>query len=79
MKNKLRQIFLLCVLAFGSIIGVPINPRDVEELLAGMNQAKEKTIQESSDSGDSDTTDGRREEFQQEHAMDEREQSATKS
>jgi len=65
MKNKLLKIFILAVLAFGSIIGVPMNPREVEEMLAGMNQAKEKTFEEHDDSGDPDITDGRHQELQQ--------------
>lgn len=60
MRNKLLKIFLLSVLAFGSILGIPINPKDVEDLLAGMNQAKERTIEEYDDSGDPDTTEGRK-------------------
>lgn len=59
MKNKLLKIFLLCLLAYSSILGIPMNPREIEELLAGMNQAKECTRQEQEGSGDPDTTDGR--------------------
>lgn len=60
MKTKLLKIFMLCVLAFGSLIGIPFNPKDVEEMLAGMNQAKESTLEERGDNGDPDTTSGRR-------------------
>ena len=60
MKDKLLKIFVLAVLAFGSICGMPINPKDVEELLAVMNQAKEMKIEEHYDNGDPDTTDGRK-------------------
>ena len=60
MKTKLLKIFMLCVFAFGSLIGIPFNPKDVEEMLAGMNQAKESTLEERDDNGDPDTTSGRR-------------------
>lgn len=60
MRTKLLKIFMLCVLAFGSLIGIPFNPKDVEEMLAGMNQAKESTLEERDDNGDPDTTSGRR-------------------
>jgi len=59
MRDKLLKMFVLAVLAFGSIIGMPINPKDVEELLAVMNRAKEKQVEEHYDSGDPDTTGGR--------------------
>jgi len=59
MKNKLLKIFVLLLLAYGSLIGIPMNFREVEELLAAMNQTKEKTLEEHDDSGDPDTTDGR--------------------
>lgn len=60
MKNKLLKIFLLCLLAYGSILGIPMDPKEIEELMAGMNQAKECTFEEEADSGDPDTTDGRK-------------------
>ena len=60
MRNKLLKIFLLSVLAFGSVLGIPVNPKDIEDLLAGMNQAKERALEEHDDSGDPETTDRRK-------------------
>jgi hypothetical protein len=52
-KNKLRKIFLLSVLGFGSAFGLPMDPQEVEELLDAMNRPKaEVTIPDHDDNGD---------------------------
>jgi hypothetical protein len=37
-KNKLRKILLFAVLSAGSLMGVPMEPNQIEELLGLMNQ-----------------------------------------
>lgn len=61
MKNKLRKLFLLSVLGYGAVFGVPMDPQEVEELLDAMNRPKnEITLEEHDDSGDPEDTDARR-------------------
>ena len=59
MRNRLIKLFLLCLLGLSSAFGVPMNPKDVEELQEGMSQAKENRLEDHGDSGDPDTTDDR--------------------
>ena len=47
------------MLGLSSTFGIPMNPKDVEELQEGMSQAKENRLEEHGDSGDPDTTDDR--------------------
>jgi len=49
-KDKLRKILLIGALAAGSLIGMPMPPDEIEELLNQMNQPKtELAITEEND------------------------------
>lgn len=39
-KDKLRKIFLLLVLGTGSLMGVPMEPQRIDELMEAMNQTR---------------------------------------
>jgi hypothetical protein len=50
MKSKLRRLCLCFVLGFGTLAGIPMDPKEIEELLHTMNQTKvELTIQGQND------------------------------
>jgi hypothetical protein len=38
--RKLRALFLGLVLGFGSMLGMPMRPEDIEELMHSMNQTR---------------------------------------
>jgi hypothetical protein len=40
MKSKLRRLCLFFILGFGALAGVPMDPKEIEELLHTMNQTK---------------------------------------
>ncbi len=44
MKDKLRKILLIGALAAGSLIGMPMPPEEIEELLGQMNQPKTELV-----------------------------------
>ena len=53
MKHKLRTLLLCLPLLVGSLIGVPMRPEDIEELMQSMNQQKiAYTIPDESENGD---------------------------
>ena len=39
-KHKVRKILLIATLGVGSLMGVPMTPEEIEELLYLMNQPK---------------------------------------
>jgi len=43
-KDKLRKILFIAALGAGSLIGMPMPPKDVEELLHQMNQVKAEIV-----------------------------------
>jgi hypothetical protein len=46
MTNKLRRLLLFFVPGWGSLLGVPMDPKKIEELMDTMNQTRiEITIQ----------------------------------
>ncbi len=52
-KEKSRKILLCLVLGAGSMMGVPMDPKQVEELLHAMNQTRvEVTITDKEDEGE---------------------------
>jgi len=49
-KHKLRKILLIATLGVGSLMGVPMTPEEIEELLYRMSQPKiEVVVQEEND------------------------------
>ena len=49
-KHKLRKILLIATLGVGSLMGVPMMPEEIEELLYLMNQPKiEVVVKEEND------------------------------
>jgi hypothetical protein len=40
MQEKLRRMVLCLALGLGSLIGAPMNPQEIEELMRQMNQPK---------------------------------------
>ena len=49
-KHKLRKILLIATLGVGSLMGVPMTPEQIEELLYLMNQPKiEVVVKEEND------------------------------
>jgi hypothetical protein len=47
MKGTLRRLLLFFALGFGALAGVPMDPKEIEELLNTMNQTRiEMTIQQ---------------------------------
>jgi hypothetical protein len=53
MKHKLRTLLLCLPLLVGSLIGAPMRPEEIEELLQSMNQQKiAYTIPDESENGD---------------------------
>jgi hypothetical protein len=54
-RQRLRTILVCCVLEFGAVIGVPMRPEEIEELMHTMNQPTiVHTIQDEHGSGDDD-------------------------
>ena len=49
-KRKFAKAAFWCLLAFGSIAGVPIDPQDIEDTLRVMNETKIEVILEKGDS-----------------------------
>ena len=50
MKHKLRKIMLITTLGVGSLMGVPMTPEEIEELLYRMSQPKiEVVVEEEND------------------------------
>lgn|GEM_PF-2106956 len=43
-KDKLRKILLIGALAAGSLIGMPMPPEEIEELLCQMNQVRTEIV-----------------------------------
>ena len=62
-RRRLRTVFVCFVLEFGSLIGLPMKPEEIEELMHTMNQPKVvHTTPDEHDAGDdgpdeTDTTD----------------------
>jgi hypothetical protein len=53
MKHKLRTLLLCLPLLVGSLIGAPMRPEEIEELMQSMNQQKiAYTIPDESENGD---------------------------
>ena len=53
MKHKLRTLLLCLPLLVGSLIGAPVRPEEIEELMQSMNQQKiAYTIPDESENGD---------------------------
>jgi hypothetical protein len=51
-RNRLPTVLVCCVLEFGALIGLPMRPDEIEELMQTMNQPKiVRTIPDESDSG----------------------------
>jgi len=44
MKHKLRKLLLITTLGIGSLIGVPMSPQEIEELLAQLSQPKIQVV-----------------------------------
>jgi hypothetical protein len=40
LRKRLRSVFVCTFLQFGALVGVPMIPRDIEELMQQMNAAK---------------------------------------
>lgn len=40
LRKRLRSMFVCTFLQFGALVGVPMLPRDIEELMQQMNAAK---------------------------------------
>ena len=58
LTGKLRKLILCLVLGGGSIMGVPMRPNEIEELMRAMNQPRvEITIREEDWKGDDPTAD----------------------
>ncbi len=52
-KCRRRSLLLCAVLGWGSLLGVPMRPEEIEELMKSMNEPKiAHTLAEESDSGD---------------------------
>lgn len=50
LKSKLRKTLLYLLLGAGSAMGLPINPKEIEDLLYAMNQTRiEVTITDEKD------------------------------
>ena len=43
-KDKLRKILLIGALAAGSLMGMPMPPEEIEELLCQMNQVRTEIV-----------------------------------
>ena len=49
-RRKLARLLLLAVLEVGAVMGVPMNPREIEDLLQLMNRTEiQETISRTSD------------------------------
>lgn len=44
LKHKLRKPLLITTLGIGSLIGVPMTPQEIEELLAQLSQPKIQVV-----------------------------------
>jgi hypothetical protein len=51
-KHKLRRILLIAALGAGSLIGMPMDPGEIEELLDVMNQPTLEVVVEEEDDED---------------------------
>ena len=51
-KRRLRMILLCCTLEMGALMGVPMRPEEIEELLRNMNQPKVVRRSDDSERGD---------------------------
>ncbi len=45
-KHKLRKILLVTSLGIGSLLGVPMSPEEIEELLCQLSQPKIEVVVE---------------------------------
>ena len=43
-KHKLRKILLITSLGIGSLLGVPMSPEEIEELLCQLSQPKIEVV-----------------------------------
>jgi hypothetical protein len=46
LKHKLRKILLITSLGIGSLLGVPMSPEEIEELLCQLSQPKIEMVVE---------------------------------
>jgi hypothetical protein len=54
-RQRLRTILVCCVLEFGAVIGLPMRPGKIEELIHAMNQPQiVHTTPDEHDTGDDD-------------------------
>jgi hypothetical protein len=53
LQKRIRTVFACCVLEFGALIGLPMRPKEIDNLLRTMNQPEiARTMPDESDTDD---------------------------